>query len=70
MLRKLVLALISLYQKHVSGLKQPTCRFQPTCSEYARQAVVKYGALKGTWLGLRRIVKCHPWHPGGIDNVP
>jgi len=46
------------------------CRFAPTCSDYARDAVLKYGALKGSWLAARRILRCHPYHPGGYDPVP
>ncbi|MDR2981019.1 MAG: membrane protein insertion efficiency factor YidD [Puniceicoccales bacterium] len=46
------------------------CRFSPTCSEYARQALVKHGFFRGSWLAIRRILRCHPWNPGGIDEVP
>ncbi len=46
------------------------CRFHPTCSEYMHDAVLKFGALRGMWLGLKRLAKCHPWHPGGVDLVP
>ncbi len=46
------------------------CRFTPTCSQYAKEALVKYGAFKGMWLAVKRVSKCHPWHPGGIDPVP
>ncbi|WP_276531912.1 membrane protein insertion efficiency factor YidD [Brevibacillus invocatus] len=62
--------LIRGYQKFISPLKPPTCRFAPTCSYYAIEAVRRFGALKGGWLALRRILKCHPFHPGGIDLVP
>lgn len=62
--------LIRLYQICVSPLLGPSCRFTPSCSEYAREAVLRHGALKGVWLGLRRILRCHPWHPGGCDPVP
>ncbi|MFR1672532.1 MAG: membrane protein insertion efficiency factor YidD [Candidatus Gastranaerophilaceae bacterium] len=68
-MQKIVLFLISIYQK-ISKYTPATCRFTPTCSEYTRQAIVKYGVLKGVWLGIKRICKCHPWHEGGYDPVP
>ncbi len=59
------------YQKYLSPLKgQPSCRFYPTCSTYALEAVKKYGATKGTFLAVRRVLKCQPFHPGGFDPVP
>ncbi len=61
---------IRLYQLVVSPLGPSSCRFHPTCSEYARQAIAKYGALRGTGLALRRLLRCHPGHPGGFDPVP
>ena len=64
------IALIVIYQRFISPLKPPTCRFMPTCSEYARQAIVKYGTLHGIWLAVKRILRCHPWHKGGYDPVP
>jgi hypothetical protein len=66
----LFIALIRLYQKFISPGLPPNCRFAPSCSQYALEAVQRYGALKGTWLGTRRILRCHPWHPGGFDPVP
>ncbi len=69
MLKKFVLFLIKIYQ-FFSKYTPPVCRFTPTCSEYTRQAIEKYGLLKGSWLGIKRISKCHPWHPGGYDPVP
>lgn len=68
--QRLLIGLIRIYQYALSPWLGNQCRFTPTCSEYARQAVVTHGALKGTWLALRRIVRCHPWHPGGHDPVP
>ncbi len=68
MLKKILLFLIWCYQK-MSALTPPRCRFYPTCSEYTRQAIVKYGALKGSWLGLKRIVRCHPFNKGGYDPL-
>lgn len=68
--KNLLLMLINFYRKYVSPLKGvPTCRFYPTCSQYAYEAVSKYGFLKGGWMALKRICKCHPFHPGGYDPV-
>lgn len=70
MMKKILKGPVILYRKVISPLKPPTCRFYPTCSEYALQALEVHGALKGSYLTVRRIVKCHPFHPGGIDHVP
>ena len=69
MLKKLVLFLIKIYQK-ISSLTPPRCRFYPTCSEYTKQAIVKYGLFKGGFVAVKRIVKCHPLNEGGYDPVP
>lgn len=69
-MKKFLVFLVRCYRKYLSPLKRPCCRFYPTCSQYALEALEKYGALKGSWLALRRILKCHPWHEGGIDPVP
>lgn len=69
-IRKTVLVLIKTYQYIVSPLIGPACRFYPSCSEYAYQAISRYGVLKGTMLSVKRLLKCHPFHPGGIDPVP
>jgi putative membrane protein insertion efficiency factor len=58
------------YQRLLSPLLPPSCRFHPSCSQYALEAVTRYGALKGGWLAARRLVRCHPFHPGGYDPVP
>lgn len=65
-----LVGLIRLYQLALSPWFGQQCRFTPTCSEYTRQAILKHGALKGAWLGLKRVGRCHPWHPGGHDPVP
>ena len=69
MMKKVMLGIIAFYQKKLSPLKKPCCRFYPSCSEYARQAVGKYGALKGGFLATKRILKCHPFHKGGYDPL-
>lgn len=69
MIKKFILALIIFYQRFVSPLTAPACRFYPSCSEYALQAIKRYGLWRGLWLSLRRILKCHPFHPGGYDPV-
>ncbi len=67
---KALIALIRFYQKAISPLKGPTCRFYPTCSSYAIEAINKHGAFKGGILATKRILKCHPLHEGGYDPVP
>lgn len=62
--------LIKAYRTHISPIKRPSCRFYPTCSAYALEAVEKHGALRGGYLALRRLLKCHPFHKGGYDPVP
>ncbi|MDS4015154.1 MAG: membrane protein insertion efficiency factor YidD [Candidatus Accumulibacter sp.] len=69
-MKTLLLALIRLYRYAVSPLLGPRCRFAPSCSEYAAEAVEKYGAGRGGYLAARRLLRCHPWNPGGFDPVP
>ena len=68
--KRALLGLIRFYRRRISPDLPPACRFSPTCSEYALEAVEKYGACKGGYLSLRRILKCHPFHKGGYDPVP
>lgn len=70
MLKKVFISLIRFYQIVISPLKPPTCRFYPTCSHYGLQSIQRFGAIKGGWLTIKRILKCHPFHPGGVDPVP
>jgi len=67
---RVAVAVITLYQRLLSPLLPRACRFAPTCSEYAKLALAEHGALRGTWLALRRVVRCHPLHPGGYDPPP
>jgi putative membrane protein insertion efficiency factor len=67
---KLLMGMVRGYQWLISPLLPQSCRFYPSCSEYARQAIAKYGPLRGGWLALKRIGRCHPWNPGGVDPVP
>lgn len=69
-MRRVALVVLRLYKRFVSPLLPPMCRFEPTCSVYTMQAVEKYGTLRGTWLGVRRLARCHPFNPGGWDPVP
>ena len=68
--KRALLWLIRFYRRQISPAMPPSCRFIPTCSEYALEAVQKYGALKGGYLAVRRVLKCHPFHKGGYDPVP
>lgn len=69
-MKKICIAMIRFYQRNISPLTPPACRFTPTCSQYTLEAIEKYGALKGCWLGLKRICRCHPWGGSGYDPVP
>ena len=69
-MKHVLMGLIRLYQLTISKALPPSCRFTPSCSHYGYEAINKYGAFKGTWLAVRRIVRCNPFNPGGYDPVP
>ncbi|MDN5276234.1 MAG: uncharacterized protein PWR01_199 [Clostridiales bacterium] len=69
LMKRFLIGVIRCYQRTISPLLPNSCRFYPTCSEYAVQAVEKYGVLKGLYMGIKRVLKCHPFHPGGYDPV-
>ena len=69
-MKKFVTSAIRFYQRQISPLSPPRCRYIPTCSEYALEAVEKYGAVKGSWLAAKRILRCNPFHKGGYEPVP
>ncbi|MBQ3022302.1 MAG: membrane protein insertion efficiency factor YidD [Clostridia bacterium] len=70
MFKKIFIFLLRFYQKYISPLKKPCCRFTPTCSTYAIEAIERFGALKGLYLSIKRILRCHPFCKGGYDPVP
>jgi uncharacterized protein len=65
-----VIALLRFYKRFLSPMLPSACRYSPTCSEYMREAVERYGVRRGAWMGLKRLGRCHPFHPGGVDLVP
>ncbi|UTH01894.1 membrane protein insertion efficiency factor YidD [Macrococcoides canis] len=69
-MKQLLLGLIKFYRKYISPMTPPACRFHPTCSQYGLEAIETHGAMKGGYLTVKRILKCHPFHPGGFDPVP
>lgn len=69
-MRTAAIFLLKCYKRFISPLLPPMCRYEPTCSIYAMQAIQKYGFFRGSWLGLKRLLRCHPLHPGGWDPVP
>ena len=70
MIQRLLIGLIGGYQYLLSPLKPPSCRFTPTCSHYACEVIAKHGTLRGTWLSIKRLLRCNPWNPGGYDPAP
>jgi putative membrane protein insertion efficiency factor len=69
-MRKLLISLIQVYRYLLSPLLGPSCRYLPTCSQYAQEAIEVHGVARGSWLSLKRVCSCHPWHAGGYDPVP
>lgn len=69
-MRQILIALIKLYRYTISPYLAPSCRYTPTCSSYAIEAVQRFGVFRGSWLAVRRIGRCHPWHAAGYDPVP
>lgn len=65
-----LLAVVGFYRRYISPALPPSCRFTPSCSAYAAEALERHGALRGSWLAVRRLLRCHPWHRGGHDPVP
>ena len=65
-----LIGLLLFYQRFISPLTPPTCRYYPSCSAYALTAIRRFGPVKGTWLAAKRLARCHPWAPGGVDHVP
>lgn len=69
-MKRVAMGLIRLYQNSLSKVLPPSCRFQPTCSQYTFEAIERFGLFKGVWLGLKRLGRCHPFNKGGYDPVP
>lgn len=69
-MRLILIKLIHGYQYFISPLSPPSCRFMPTCSHYACDALLRHGVIKGLWLSIKRLVRCNPWNPGGYDPIP
>lgn len=69
-MKSLLLGLIAVYRYAISPMLGRNCRFMPSCSEYASEAIHRHGSVRGSWLALRRVLRCHPWNPGGYDPVP
>lgn len=70
MIKSVLLKIIKIYQYAISPLSAPSCRFIPSCSQYSIEVIEKHGVIKGSWLSIKRILRCNPWHPGGYDPAP
>lgn len=69
-MRRVLLSVLAVYRYAISPMLGRNCRFMPSCSEYAAEAISRHGSLRGSWLAVRRVMRCHPWNPGGYDPVP
>ncbi|MBU0602118.1 MAG: membrane protein insertion efficiency factor YidD [Gammaproteobacteria bacterium] len=69
-MRRILLSVLAVYRYAISPMLGRNCRFMPSCSEYAAEAISRHGSLRGSWLAVRRVMRCHPWNPGGYDPVP
>ncbi|WP_018231003.1 membrane protein insertion efficiency factor YidD [Methyloversatilis universalis] len=69
-MKSVLLGLLAVYRYAISPMLGRNCRFMPSCSEYAGEAIRRHGSVRGSWLALKRVSRCHPWHPGGYDPVP
>jgi len=69
-MKRLLLLTVRGYQRFISPMSPPSCRFTPSCSQYSYEAISKYGIIKGVWLSIKRVGRCHPWNPGGYDPIP
>lgn len=69
-MKSVLLGLLAVYRYAISPMLGRNCRFMPSCSEYAGEAIRRHGSVRGSWLALKRVLRCHPWHPGGYDPVP
>lgn len=70
MIKSVLIRLIKTYQYAISPLMAPSCRFTPSCSQYSIEVIAKHGVLRGSWLSLKRVLRCNPWNPGGYDPAP
>ncbi|MDH2917084.1 MAG: membrane protein insertion efficiency factor YidD [Gallionella sp.] len=69
-MRRILLLMVRGYQRFISPMYPPSCRFTPSCSQYSYEAISKYGIVKGVWLSIKRVGRCNPWNPGGYDPIP